>query len=60
MPARGTAAQLHRRRAAGRSRAALLFCDRLEAAGVRVARGVFRARMAVELVNDGPVTIFLD
>ncbi len=36
------------------------FCDALEAAGVRVARGVFGARMAVSLVNDGPVTIVLD
>jgi D-aminoacyl-tRNA deacylase len=31
------------------------FCDRLEA-----ARGVFGARMAVELVNDGPVTLLLE
>jgi D-tyrosyl-tRNA(Tyr) deacylase len=36
------------------------FCAALEAAGVRVARGVFGARMHVELVNDGPVTIVLD
>jgi D-aminoacyl-tRNA deacylase len=36
------------------------FCDALEAAGVRVARGVFGTRMAVSLVNDGPVTIVLD
>jgi D-tyrosyl-tRNA(Tyr) deacylase len=36
------------------------FCDALGAAGVRVARGVFGARMAVSLVNDGPVTIVLD
>lgn len=28
--------------------------------GVRVAEGVFQAHMAVELVNDGPVTILLD
>jgi len=35
------------------------FCAALEAEGVRVARGVFGARMAVELVNDGPVTIVL-
>jgi D-tyrosyl-tRNA(Tyr) deacylase len=28
--------------------------------GVRVETGVFGARMAVELVNDGPVTIILD
>jgi D-aminoacyl-tRNA deacylase len=35
-------------------------CAALERAGVRVARGVFRARMEVELVNEGPVTIVLD
>jgi len=28
--------------------------------GVRVETGVFQAHMAVELVNDGPVTILLD
>jgi D-tyrosyl-tRNA(Tyr) deacylase len=36
------------------------FCDALEREGVRVARGVFGARMQVSLVNDGPVTIVLD
>jgi D-aminoacyl-tRNA deacylase len=36
------------------------FCAALEAEGVRVARGVFGARMHVSLVNDGPVTIVLD
>jgi D-tyrosyl-tRNA(Tyr) deacylase len=36
------------------------FAEQLEGAGVRVARGVFGARMAVELVNEGPVTIVLD
>ena len=36
------------------------FCDALEREGVRVARGVFGARMALELVNDGPVTIVLE
>ncbi|HTE54456.1 MAG TPA: D-aminoacyl-tRNA deacylase [Kofleriaceae bacterium] len=37
------------------------FVAGLRAAGVaRVATGVFRATMAVELVNDGPVTILLD
>jgi D-tyrosyl-tRNA(Tyr) deacylase len=35
-------------------------CDGLEGQGVRVGRGVFGARMAVSLVNDGPVTIVLD
>jgi D-tyrosyl-tRNA(Tyr) deacylase len=28
--------------------------------GVRVAKGVFGAEMEVELVNDGPMTIWLD
>ena len=37
-----------------------IFCAELEAIGVPVARGVFGARMAVELVNDGPVTIVLE
>jgi len=32
----------------------------LEAAGVRVATGVFQAHMQVALTNDGPVTIVLD
>jgi D-tyrosyl-tRNA(Tyr) deacylase len=36
------------------------FCDSLRAEGVPVETGVFAARMAVELVNDGPVTIVLD
>jgi D-tyrosyl-tRNA(Tyr) deacylase len=36
------------------------FCEALEREGVRVARGVFGARMEVALVNDGPVTIVLD
>jgi D-tyrosyl-tRNA(Tyr) deacylase len=36
------------------------FCGELEALGVHVARGVFGARMQVEIVNDGPVTIVLD
>jgi D-tyrosyl-tRNA(Tyr) deacylase len=36
------------------------FADALGAAGVRVESGVFGARMEVELVNDGPVTIILD
>ena len=37
-----------------------VFCTALEAEGVSVARGVFGARMEVELVNDGPVTIILE
>ncbi len=36
------------------------FCARLAALGVPVARGRFGAKMAVELVNDGPFTIWLD
>ncbi len=35
-------------------------CAALRARGLRVATGVFRAHMEVELVNDGPVTILLD
>ena len=33
------------------------FCAALTALDVPVARGVFRAHMEVELLNDGPVTI---
>ena len=33
---------------------------RVERSGVRVERGIFGAEMAVELVNDGPFTIWLD
>jgi D-aminoacyl-tRNA deacylase len=36
------------------------FVRALAAKGVRVATGVFQAHMAVELTNDGPVTILLD
>ena len=36
------------------------FCDELRALDVPVETGVFGARMEVELVNDGPVTIVLD
>jgi len=36
------------------------FCDGLAAAGVPVERGIFGARMAISLVNDGPVTIILE
>jgi D-tyrosyl-tRNA(Tyr) deacylase len=32
----------------------------LRAGGLTVATGTFRAHMAVELVNDGPVTLLLD
>ena len=36
------------------------FCEALAAESVHVARGIFGARMQVELVNDGPVTIILE
>jgi len=36
------------------------FCEALLALGIEVKTGVFGARMEVELVNDGPVTIILD
>jgi D-tyrosyl-tRNA(Tyr) deacylase len=36
------------------------FCSALREFGVGVATGRFGARMAVELVNDGPVTVVLD
>jgi D-tyrosyl-tRNA(Tyr) deacylase len=35
------------------------FCAALRELGVTVEQGVFGARMEVELVNDGPVTIVL-
>ena len=35
------------------------FCEALRKQGVRVATSLFGARMAVELVNEGPVTIVL-
>lgn len=36
------------------------FVARLEDLGVPCSRGVFRAMMDIESVNDGPVTILLD
>ncbi len=36
------------------------FCAGLRELGVPVETGVFGARMSVELVNDGPVTILLE
>jgi D-aminoacyl-tRNA deacylase len=36
------------------------FCSALRELGVEVATGVFGARMAVDLANDGPVTIVVD
>lgn len=37
-----------------------VFARAVEARGVEVGRGEFGAEMAVELVNDGPMTIWLD
>jgi D-tyrosyl-tRNA(Tyr) deacylase len=36
------------------------FCQLLAAEGVAVEQGVFQAHMQIALVNDGPVTIWLD
>ncbi len=36
------------------------FADQLAAAGIAVARGRFGADMKVRLLNDGPVTIWMD
>ncbi len=36
------------------------FCDQVRSHGVPVATGMFGADMKVSLVNDGPVTIWLD
>lgn len=36
------------------------FCDAFVQQGFRVEQGVFGAEMAVELINDGPVTLWLD
>jgi D-aminoacyl-tRNA deacylase len=36
------------------------FCEALRILGVHVETGVFGARMQLELVNEGPVTIVLD
>jgi D-aminoacyl-tRNA deacylase len=35
------------------------FCEQLAATGISVRRGVFGAKMALSLTNDGPVTIVL-
>jgi D-tyrosyl-tRNA(Tyr) deacylase len=36
------------------------FCALLRAEGLAVEQGIFQAEMQVALVNDGPVTIWLD
>ena len=38
----------------------LRFVDRLRALGLTTETGIFRADMAVELVNDGPVTLLVE
>jgi D-tyrosyl-tRNA(Tyr) deacylase len=38
----------------------LRFCEASRAAGLSVSEGVFAADMKVSLLNDGPVTIWLD
>ena len=38
----------------------LRFCDALRTLGVEVETGVFGAKMQLELVNDGPVTIVVE
>jgi len=37
-----------------------VFCEKARALGCTVAEGVFAADMKVRLLNDGPVTIWLD
>jgi len=37
-----------------------VFCEILSSTGLHVSQGVFGADMAVELINDGPFTIWLD
>ncbi|MBW9207201.1 D-tyrosyl-tRNA(Tyr) deacylase [Mumia sp. zg.B53] len=36
------------------------YCRALQELGAHVERGVFGADMAVEMINDGPVTLILD
>ena len=38
----------------------MAFAEALRALGAQVETGVFGANMQVELVNDGPVTVFLE
>ncbi len=44
----------------GAKRAYLAFCQRCRELGCTVQEGVFAADMQVALVNDGPVTLWLD
>ena len=36
------------------------FCAQLRAAGLTVATGRFRTKMAVDSVNDGPICVLID
>ena len=36
------------------------FIHRLRASGLKIASGQFQAKMAVSLINDGPVTLLLE
>ena len=45
---------------AGAERLCARFVERVRALGAPVETGRFRARMEVDLVNDGPVTMLLD
>ena len=59
--AQGQPAELLGRRGPSRpSRSTSGFCAALRELGVAVETGVFGARMQLELVNDGPVTIVLE
>jgi D-tyrosyl-tRNA(Tyr) deacylase len=49
--------------AAGPARANELyefFCTALVASDIKVERGIFRANMQIDSINDGPVTMLLD
>lgn len=37
-----------------------LFNEQLRRAGIHVATGIFGAKMAVDLINDGPVTLLIE
>jgi len=37
-----------------------LFITLLQKKGLKVATGIFQAHMQIDLVNDGPVTLYLD
>ena len=37
-----------------------LYCQNLQLFGIPVSKGKFGSMMTVELINDGPVTVYLD